>query len=93
MLNRLYCKIWYACEFWLEPEERRPFTYIIRDFYHAHPIFILWLVAFISFAFGEYFMSFDAFVLVSLGILLGHLFWGSKYEQGQQENPPYLGKK
>lgn len=42
----------------------RPWTYIIRDSYHNHPI--IWLG-----------------VAVSLGILLGHLFFGTPYIPNQ----------
>ncbi len=42
----------------------RPWTYIIRDSYHAHPL--AWLAA-----------------LLALGVLLGHLFWGTSWIPGQ----------
>jgi hypothetical protein len=86
-----YAWLWFHLEspFIRDPELRRPFTFIIRDFYHAHPILWTWMAIFTWYWLSRWFISFDSFVLISLGILLGHLFWGSKYTPGQQEWPPY----
>lgn len=86
---KLYAWLWYHTEFWLKPSERRPYTFIIRDFYHKHPIFIGWLCVLAGFTFGKWLITPDAFVLVSMGILLGHLFWGKPYIEGEQEKPEY----
>ncbi len=42
----------------------RPWTYIIRDSYHANPL--IWIL-----------------VTLGLGVLLGHLFWGTAWIPGQ----------
>jgi len=64
----------------------RPWTFIIRDSYHNMPV--VWLIlcmaagAFIGNQFGMLvFLKFLGLLLV--GILIGHLFWGSKYKPNQ----------
>ena len=42
----------------------RPWTYIIRDFYHHHPVIV-------------------GFLTLGIGILIGHLFWGTPYKEGE----------
>jgi len=59
-LSRLYQTLWSRAG-------GRPWTYIIRDFYHRRPI--LWLA-----------------LATTLGILLGHLFWGTPWVPGQLGN-------
>ncbi len=86
-----YAWLWYHVEaLWIkDPAARRPFTFIIRDFFHCHPILWTWLAVLAGFYFGAWLITFDAFVLVSLGLLMGHLFWGTDWFKGQQEQPPY----
>ncbi len=86
----MYAWFWFHTQFWLPPEERRPYTFIIRDFYRDHPIlwsFLMFLAGYFSF---NHLRPWD-FAKVSVGLLLGHLFWGARYKPGEQESPEYLG--
>jgi len=56
-LQDLYKKMWSRVG-------GRPWTYIIRDSYHNHPL--LWLA-----------------VSTGIGLLLGHIFWGTPWTAGQ----------
>lgn len=58
----------------------RPWTYIIRDFYHNHAILFIFIEAWTVYLFNKFLHTdWRAWVLISLGVLLGHLFWGTKY--------------
>ncbi len=84
----LYQKFWFATQFWLKPKDRRPYTFMLRDFYHAHPI--LWTMIMIGVGKFVIWLSWAYFVAFSIGLIFGHLFWGKKYRAGQQESPEYL---
>ncbi len=86
-----YAWFWFHVEaLWIkDTAARRPFTYIIRDFYHAHPILWTWLAVLLGYSLGFWLVSFDSFIKISLGILMGHLFWGKGWLKGEQERPPY----
>jgi len=86
----MYKFIWYHTEFWLDPKDRRPYTYIIRDFYHKHPILWTSLVIILGFWLHSW-LDMKVVSCILTGILIGHLFWGTKYEEGQQEYPEYIG--
>jgi hypothetical protein len=94
-LNKIYCKIWYWVEAPFQPIKRlrRPFTYIMRDFRAEHRL-IFWLIAAGCFfgAFKLFSWNFYAgyFVSALLYMILAHLFWGSEYIPGQQEEPEYV---
>jgi hypothetical protein len=65
----------------------RPWTFIMRDCYHQAPIpTILFLLA-VGATLGKY-VGWKALliylVVLLLGNLVGHLFWGSKYIENQQ---------
>lgn len=67
----------------------RMWTYIIRDSYHDVPL--LWLIGLVvvGAAIGHYvgWMTFLKFMGIFLvGVLAGHLFWGSRYIHEQGEN-------
>jgi hypothetical protein len=91
----LYGWFWYHTEFWLSKPDRRPYTYIMRDFYHQWPLITLIAVSTIAYAAGRWWIPLTAgwfwviLLSLSVGILLGHLFWGGDYIEGQQEDPPY----
>ncbi len=61
----------------------RPWTYIIRDFCHENPLLliltgltaVLWLLR----------IHHEIF-WVLLGVLLGHLFWGTQWRKGQKDD-------
>lgn len=91
---KLYAWFWYYTEFWLKPVDRRPYTFIIRDFYYCHPILTLFFSAWVSYLFNLFvFVDWKVWTGLSVGTLLGHLFWGKEYVKGEQENPPYTGGK
>lgn len=67
----------------------RPWTYIIRDFYHKAELFII--VGFFMFGyFIRPYLSVGTFWtyigVLSGGYILGHLFWGRKWIRGQKGN-------
>lgn len=92
----LYEWFWYHTEFWLDPIDRRPYTLMIRDFYHNAPLWTLLIVCIFSFCLGRWWWHIelrDFFIVTAmlmLGVILGHLFWGEKWIPGEQEEPPYM---
>ena len=61
----------------------RPWTFIMRDFAYQNPI----LVLFIGFALGMVlrpYMEIEDLWKFFTGLLIAHLFWGTKYRKGQQ---------
>jgi len=90
MIGKLYKILWYRSQFWLPKEKRRPYTFILRDIYHDHPI--LWTGIIIAIGYWlHYWLDLKIMIAVGIGIVLGHLFWGTRYQEGEQEEPPYLG--
>lgn len=93
----IYRWLWFHTEFWLSPEDRRPFTFILRDFYHTNPLLTIIILSASFYALGRWLwlLSLKDFSIMLgtllIGVILGHLFWGRKYIPGQQESPPYLG--
>jgi hypothetical protein len=85
-----YRVIWYHTEFWIkDTAKRRPYTYILRDFYHEQPLVACFLLAWAGYALGRWIMPIDHILLFCGGLLMGHLFWGGEYKPGQQETPDY----
>jgi len=97
-LGKAYLWFCFHTQFWLKPEDRRPYTYIMRDFYHHNPLIVLLAFSFGFYSLGNWGfhlnMSDFLFILIStsIGVLLGHLFW-AKWIEGQQEKPPYTGEE
>ena len=94
MLGRFYQWFWFATEFWLTPIDRRPLTFIFRDWIYSH---VGWFIIFLVIWFGGIF-AWNLFYPVPASItgflsafLLAHLVWGSKYIEQEQEWPTYLG--
>ena len=87
----LYAKFWFASQFWLKPADRRPYTFILRDFYHDHPI--LWTMLMIGTGKFVIWLSWEWFIVFCVGLIFGHLFWGKKWVEGEQEYPEYLPSK
>ena len=96
-MGKFYKWLWFNTEFWLKPEVRRPYTFIMRDLYHGNPLLTITGLAVLFYCLGRWWWQVSlAIFLVGvisflLGILFGHLFWGRKYVPGQQEKPTYLG--
>ncbi len=95
-LTNAYSWFWYHTEFWLKPKDRRPFTFIMRDFYHQYPFLVLLLTGAGFYALGNWGWHLSVaiyFVILGVvfaGIVLGHLFWGRPYVKGEQETPEYI---
>ncbi len=85
----LYMKFCYYTQFWLKPIDRRPYTFIFRDIYHKSPLVVITLGGIALYLFGRYTAQISLSVVLSMivtvliGELLGHLFWGKKYIEGQ----------
>ena len=94
MLGRFYIWFWFHTEFWLTSIDRRPYTFIFRDFIYRHVSIACTLIG--VFYAGMIALSVwhgtAATITVAMGsFLLAHLVWGSKYIEQQQEWPTYLG--
>lgn len=93
-LFSLHAWFWFHTEFWLQPIDRRPFTYIMRDWIYSHmKTFLVILVAwYAGLLVWLHWNPYPPAILIGLSSWLGgHLVWGGKWIQGQQEWPPYLG--
>ena len=73
----MYRWFWSHTEFWLAPGERRPYTFIIRDFYHQSPLLSAAAVFLVGKALAIVSWH-DVFVFLA-GMLFAHLFWGTPY--------------
>ena len=93
----LYAKFWFRVQFWLSPYERRPFTFMFRDWYHQAPLPTITGLAITFYMTGRYTTQISTVVLLSIvlalsvGIILGYTYWGKTHFRGQQEYPTYLG--
>jgi hypothetical protein len=93
-LGELYQWVWFHTEFWLTPKERRPYTFIWRDWiYNNVGLFTLLTILFhviiiiISIEHGT-----ATTIIVMFGdFLLAHLIWGTVWIEGEQEYPEYFG--
>ena len=68
----------------LTPWIKRPWTFAMRDFAYQNPMLML----FIGFGLGmglDRYVSWDDLWILFAGILLAHLFWGTKWRKGQKE--------
>ena len=73
---------------------KRPYTYIIRDFYHELPFPFMMVFAGIVWVFQKYFhASVREWVYIAIGVLIGHLFWGRDYipDEGEIKTYGYKG--
>jgi hypothetical protein len=65
----------------------RPWTYIIRDFYHTYEwaVFLTWFwIGVAVFRFGGLLWCGFFWLLVTLGYVLGHFFWGTPWRRKQK---------
>jgi len=95
MLGRIYQWLWFRGEFWLTPINRRPLTFIFRDWIYRHVLAFIILV----FLFYAAIITLSVWhgtastIITSLcSLVLAHLVWGSKYLESEQEFPEYLGE-
>ena len=85
-----YRWFWYHTQFWIKDKAaRRPYTFMMRDFYHDSPIIVCFALVYAGFALGAWLVPFDHMLLFSGGLLIAHLFWGGSYIHDQQEEPEY----
>jgi len=79
---------WYnSYRWWYSRIGGRKWTDIIRDFYHNHPILWTFIVLWACYLFNRVInIHWHDWLLLSAGILLGHLFWGSKYTPNQGDD-------
>ncbi len=94
-LMEFYQWFWFKTEFWLTPVNRRPYTFIMRDWVFNHMgafIFILFLWFGGVFAWNLYHPVPALITGFLSAFLLAHLIWGTKWIEGQQESPHYLGE-
>lgn len=91
---KLYAWFWLHTQFWIKDKKaRRPYTFLIRDFYHEHPILFIFLEAWLIYLINHLLHTdWKIWVGITIGVLLGHLFWGKQWQQGEQEEPGFSGE-
>lgn len=92
-----YESFWFTLEFWLPPDQRRPFTYIMRDLYHQAAGFVVSFLGFLFTGVGiwlagafpewKWHILIGGFVFFFTGALVAHLFWGAPWVPGQMPEP------
>ena len=94
MLGDFYQWFWFHTEFWLTPHNRRPYTFIMRDWLYNHPV-VFWamLVTWYGLVFAWNLTTPLPASIVGFcsAFLLAHLVWGTAWIEHQQESPQYLG--
>jgi hypothetical protein len=96
ILGKLYLRFWFATEFWLTPVDRRPYTFIFRDWIYRHlNIFLAMVVGFyvIMVVLSVWHGTMATIAGSLCSFLLAHLVWGSEWIEHQQEAPAFLGGK
>jgi len=67
----------------------RPFTYIIRDWWVDYePLWIIGMIA-LGATLGEHYGFLTVMKILAIfavGILFGHLFWGTPWRRGERED-------
>jgi hypothetical protein len=94
MLGALYQWFWFHTEFWVTKVDRRPYTFIWRDWIYCHAGCFALLVA--TFYIGMIVLSLWHGTVVTItsslvSLVIAHLVWGSAWIEGQQEFPEYVG--
>ncbi len=93
LLGEIYSWFWYHTEIWIADKlKRRPYTYIMRDWIFTHgnaaaALALAWIAGMITLSVWHG----TAATISSIvsGLILGHLVWGSRWIQDEQEYPPY----
>jgi len=64
----------------------RPWTYIIRDFWHKYEGLCIVMLVALGVFLGKWYSAELLLILFSFaaGFLAGHLFWGTAYKPGQK---------
>lgn len=98
----LYAYVWFHLEFWEDDlEERRPFTFIMRDWVYPHMkwfavIMGVWYAIMLAAMWYSvmrcnYAGAFTVLIVsIFSGWLAAHLVWNADYIAGQQEWPPFI---
>jgi hypothetical protein len=86
----LYAWFWFHTQFWLAPLDRRPYTYIMRDWIYPHMklfivLSIIWLAGCLAWLYWQPYPA--AIILMLSSLLWAHLVWGSEWIPGEQEDP------
>ncbi len=72
----LYEWLWRHVEFWLKPEDQCSFSELMVRFYHDQPLIVVLVLLWVGYWFNRFFMTqMRDWILLSIGLLLGHLFW------------------
>lgn len=86
---------WFNTQWWLNPVDRRPYTFIFRDWIYPHMKWFLVILA-IWYAGMFTWLAFNPWpsglLLVLSSWLAAHLIWGACWIPNQQEDPPYMGE-
>jgi hypothetical protein len=93
-LERAYWWFWFHTEFWIANKlKRRPYTFMMRDFWHRHEFWGWLIFAAVTglIVWGVYWSLWFLILFAFHWALFAHLRWGSKYIQGEQEEPEYTG--
>jgi len=95
MLGQWYQWFWFHTEWYLTPVNRRPYTFIFRDWIYNNTeaftcITLIWFIGIVALS---YQCGVAATIIgIASAALYAHLMWGSKWIEGQQEYPEYLGE-
>jgi hypothetical protein len=93
-MGKFYLWFWFHTEFWLTPVDRRPYTFIMRDWIYTHVNqFVMYVCMYYA---GMITLSVwhgtASTIATALGsFLLAHLVWGTKWIEGEQESPAFFG--
>ena len=94
-LERAYAWVWFNVEsLWIKVKSlRRPFTYMMRDFWKQHPVWGWLIMAVVTglITWGVIFSFWFLPVYAFHWALFAHLWWGTPYRPGEQEDPEYTG--
>ena len=80
---------WWNYKAWWSRFGGRPWTYLIRDWWVDYePLWIIGMLA-IGATLGEYYgwlTILRILAIFAVGILFGHLFWGTPWRRGERED-------
>ncbi|MEQ4489664.1 MAG: hypothetical protein AAC990_04795 [Dehalococcoides mccartyi] len=86
-----YRWFWSHTQFWVPPEKRRPYTFIIRDIiYNWSRKSILTFSLSMMYAgvlLAQVITDFGMMISICTGVILGHLFFGKDWIPGEMDTP------